>query len=49
MENMETVLARMVDSLTGHDEMVFLDDVQLVWRRGWLISGVDEALHAVLG
>ncbi len=43
MDNMETVLDRMVDRLIARDEIAFLDDVQLVWRRGWSISDVSDS------
>ena len=46
MDSIETVLDRMVDRLIGHDEIAFLDDVQLVWRRGWSISDVSDPKEA---
>lgn len=38
MNNIDTVLDRMVDNLIIHNEIDFLEDVQYLWRTRWLIS-----------
>ncbi len=42
MDNIDTVLDRMVDNLIAHNEIDFLEDVQYLWRTGWSISTVID-------
>ncbi|WP_226642203.1 hypothetical protein [Microbulbifer variabilis] len=42
MENLDSTLDLMIDKILEHDEIAFLDLIQLVWRRGWELESATD-------
>ena len=42
METAENVLNKMVDHLLSYEEIPFLDLVQYIWRREWVLGDINK-------